>query len=184
LIQFNNLWAPHCMLMFGFGAVLSLCVCVCVCVCVSVRTIGRSVMRDSKYNSEVIARLLPNPKLFRLVWKLTKGSEPLYVWEAVSPDPRFTALSMVATKSESAPPLDVICCVPISWCVPAPEPRRVFQEGTGALWSVGSLGFLAAAKGPMPPAGTWYDLRPDLAEREFKLLEADQLLMSQIFKLV
>jgi hypothetical protein len=178
------------MLMNDLGVVLCTCVCVCLCLCVCVSVsvcgckIGRSVMRDSKYNSEVIARLLPNPKLFRLVWKLTKGSEPLYVWEAVSPDPRFTALSMVATKSESAPPLDVICCVPISWCVPAPEPRRVFQEGTGALWSVGSLGFLAAAKGPMPPAGTWYDLRPDLAEREFKLLEADQLLMSQIFKLV
>lgn len=116
-------------------------------------------------------------------WKLTKGSEPLFVWEAVSPDPRFAPLGMVATNTEAPPKPDCIRCVPLTWCVPGPPPRRILQEGTGALWAVGSLGFLAASKGSDPPEGPWLDLRPDLAGGDFKLLEADQLLFSELFKL-
>ena len=65
--------------------------------------------------------------MYRIAFKTTRGTLPLYIWEAIPPDTRYVALSMLATTTDAPPPQEAINCVPLAWCVPAQSPRKVLQ---------------------------------------------------------
>ena len=132
----------------------------------------RGVFRDSKHLPRLLPRVLPRPRRFRLAWKETRGSAPLYVWEIEPPDDAFVALGMLATPSPEPPPADAARCVPRTWCEPVGEEglEPVWQDGrAGGLWRVRQSGMMVASRGTAAPEGTCFQLRRDLAAGEARL---------------
>ena len=69
----------------------------------------------------------------------------------------YVALGMIATKTEEAPPLKSVHCVPREWVEPAPELTKMLWSDAGAsgkagsLWAAGTLQMLVATQGQQPP---------------------------------
>ena len=126
---------------------------------------GALGLTGSKRHHNVIKKMLPAPKLFRLVWSKPRAKRPIFVWEPVPPDPEYVALGMICTTSSVHPPTNSVRCVPRAWVTPAAmEPRPIWDDsGTagraGSLWIVNSLGLMAATEGHEAPEGPFFDLQ-------------------------
>jgi hypothetical protein len=133
------------------------------------------VFHESIYLDHLVARVLPVPRRFRLAWKETRGSSPLYVWAPDPPDDAFVGLGMLATTSPEPPPPDSARCVPRTWCeaVEAEAMERLWQDDrAGGLWRLRQTGLLVAAKSSTgPQAGSCYQLRRDLVGSEVRLVD-------------
>ena len=100
------------------------------------------------------------------MWALQSGTTPVFFWQPVPADAlTHVALGMVATLSEEAPSTKLVHCVPRAWVEPAPDDVKMVWQDSGAggkpgsLWSVGSLGLLAAAQATRPPVEMSWRLR-------------------------
>ena len=100
------------------------------------------------------------------MWALQSGTTPVFFWQPVPTDAAaYVALGMVATLSEEPPSTKLVQCVPRSWVEPAPDDVKMVWADSGAggkpgsLWSVGSLGLLAAAQAQRPPVEMSWRLR-------------------------
>lgn len=124
----------------------------------------RSVNRNSVYNPLVKPRLLPCAAHWRLVCKLALGHKKLVVWEAITPNPHYIALGMLATTTEEPPGQEELRCVPRSWCVESEMREKVWEDSSGrGLYMINSLGFLAASnQAYMPPKGPFFDIKKEL----------------------
>ena len=113
----------------------------------------RSVLRNSEWNKFVKPRLLPCPSHWRQLCEFSQGHKKLFIWEAVTPNPHFVALSMLATHTNDSPAPDSLRCLPRSWCVESDMRDKVWEDDEGrGLYVINSLGCLAAsAVAYMPP---------------------------------
>jgi len=118
----------------------------------------RSVLRNSEWNKFVKPRLLPCPAHWRQLCEFSfpPSHKKLVIWEAVTPNPHFVALGMVATPTNDSPGAEDLRCVPRSWCVESEMRDKVWEDDEGrGLYVINSLGCLAASAVPyMPPKVT------------------------------
>ena len=134
----------------------------------------RGVLHDSAHLGRVLARMLQLPRRYRLAWRETRGSAPVFIWALEPPSDAFVPLGMVATPSAEPPAPDAARCVPRTWCEPATEEgmQRVWQDGrAGGLWRVRQTGLLVASRTTAAPEGTCFQLRRDLAAGEARLVD-------------
>ena len=128
--------------------------------------LGVSGVQTSKWLGLVVKQQMPHPSRYHLVWALQSGTTPVFFWQPVPADAlTHVALGMVATLSEEAPSTKLVHCVPRAWVEPAPDDVKMVWQDSGAggkpgsLWSVGSLGLLAAAQATRPPVEMSWRLR-------------------------
>jgi hypothetical protein len=134
----------------------------------------RGVFRDSAHLGRLSARLFPRPRRFRLAWKESRASAPLFVWALEPPDDRFVALGMVTTSGPEPPAPEAARCVPRSWCEAAVEAglEHVWNDGHGGgLWRIRQTGLLAAAKSPAVLEGALFQLRSDVTACDWRLAD-------------
>jgi len=120
-------------------------------------------------SSEVILPALeeqfPYPKRFHLVWQQEQGQRSLYAWEGIPPSDQFVCLGMIATTSETAPPVSRLRCVPRNYLMESADiPKCVWDDsGTGgtpgALWTGNSLNLFCVTKGHEPPIEPFFELK-------------------------
>ena len=143
---------------------------------------GVNGVQTSKWLGLVVKQQMPHPSRYHLVWALQSGTTPVFFWQPVPADAlTHVALGMVATLSEEAPSTKLVHCVPRAWVEPAPDDVKMVWQDSGAggkpgsLWSVGSLGLLAAAQATRPPVEMSWRLRRTrfwLGESEVKTARA------------
>jgi Ca2+-binding EF-hand superfamily protein len=109
--------------------------------------------------SQLVDLLLPHPRSMHLVVKFSHTRTPLYVWQPVPPSHRFVSFGMCVTTSPKPPDVEVMRCVPTTWVKQTTvTPKSVWKGEGGSLWTVNSLGSLAASSTFGPPPGPFYEI--------------------------
>jgi hypothetical protein len=76
----------------------------------------RRRVRGSDILQPAFQKFCKQPLRYHLVWSQHRGGQNLYVWEPVAPE-GYVGLGMIATTTETAPPLSSLQTVPVDWTV-------------------------------------------------------------------
>ena len=119
---------------------------------------------SSDWLNAVMDRFMPHPARFRLVWAITHGSNKFYSWEPIPPGEHFVALGMIGTKTETAPDVTSVRCVPKEWCSVSNAIEGCWTDSggggrSGSIWHVNKMYLMKTTVGHDPPKGDCYELK-------------------------
>lgn len=122
-----------------------------------------SWVAGSSWLPHVLNRYLPHPARFRLAWSLTHGSNPFFAWEPVPPSEEFVALGFIGSKSDKQPSVEIMRCVPRSWCKESTFLQKVWDDSgssgrAGSIWLFNTLNLIGFVSGSDPPRKKSFDL--------------------------
>lgn len=126
-------------------------------------------VRGSKFIDRAVEELFPHPARFHQVWSEPRAATPFFTWEPVPPSDEFVAMGMVASNSETPPPVECVRCVPRKYTKESEvRAATIWQDSgagrSGSVWHVNDMQLLVITEGHEKPENEHLDF----LSKEFK----------------
>lgn len=126
-------------------------------------------VRGSKFIDRAVEELFPHPARFHQVWSEPRAATPFFTWEPVPPSDEFVAMGMVASNSETPPPVECVRCVPRKFTKESEvRAATIWQDSgagrSGSVWHVNDMQLLVITEGHEKPENEHLDF----LSKEFK----------------